>query len=97
MQHAAITRYQKRPEVETSVSFEGEEDLNIEFGDIVPCDSSEGSYGHIYALIDGDFSPRFAFRDCFQRCHCRGGEGGGGEFESRIVEGEESNVSSVDS
>ena len=95
MQHAAITRYQKGPEVETSVSFEGEEDLNIEFGDIVPCDSSEGSYGHINALVDRDSSPRFSFGDCFERCHFGGSEGGG--FEQRIVEGEESNVSSVDS
>ena len=63
MQHAAITRYEKGPEVETSVSFEGEEDLNIEFEDVVPCDSSEGSYGHINALVHRDCSPRFSFRD----------------------------------
>ena len=63
MQHTAVTRYQKGPEVEASMSLEGEEDLDIEFGDVVPCDCSEGSYGHIDALVDRDGSPRFSFRD----------------------------------
>lgn len=43
------------------MSFEGEEDLDIEFGDIVPSDCSEGSYGHINALVGRDWSPRFPF------------------------------------
>ena len=63
MQHTAITGYKKGPEVEASMSFEGEEDLDIEFGDIVPCDCSEGSYGHINALVQRDCSRRFPFRD----------------------------------
>ena len=63
MKYAAITRYQKRPEVEASMSFEGEEDLDIEFGDVIPSDSSEGSYGHINALVERDWPPRFSFRD----------------------------------
>ena len=95
MQHAAITGYQKGPEVETSVSFEGEEDLNIEFGDVIPCDSSEGSYGHINALVDRNRSSGFSFWDGFRRCHF--GESEGGEFEQGIVEGEEWEFSNVDS
>ena len=43
------------------MSFEGEENLDIEFGDIVPSDCSEGSYGHISALVDRDRSSGFAF------------------------------------
>lgn len=93
MQHAAITRYQQRPEVETSMSFEGEEDLDIEFGDIVPCDCSEGRYGHIYALVDRNCSPRFSFRD--SGGHFRGSEDG--RFGKLVVEGGWSKVSSVDS
>ncbi len=88
MQHTAITGYEKRPEIETSMPFKSEEDLDIELGDIVPCDSSEGSYGHIDALVERNWAPRFSFRD--------------GHFEGRvsrnmIVEGGESKVSNVDS
>ena len=61
------------------MSFEGEEDLNIEFGDVVPCDCSEGSYGHIYALVERDCPPRFSCRDSFCFGHsgksARGGPG----------------------
>lgn len=44
------------------MSFESEEDLDIEFGDIVPCDCSEGSYGHINTLVERDWAPGFSFR-----------------------------------
>ena len=43
------------------MSFKGEENLDIEFGDIIPCDSSEGSYGHVNALVNRDWSSRFSF------------------------------------
>ena len=54
------------------MSFEGEEDLDVELGDIVPCDCSEGSYGHINALVERDWPPRFSlgnahFGDCKRR------------------------------
>ena len=42
------------------MSFEGEEDLDVQLGDIVPCDCSEGSYGHINALVERDWPPRFS-------------------------------------
>lgn len=61
MQHTAITGYQKGPEVEASVSLEGEEDLDIEFCNIVPCDCGEGSYGHVNALVERNWSPRFSW------------------------------------
>ena len=48
------------------MSFEGEKDLDVEFSDIVPSDGSESSYGHVYALVVGDCSPRFTLR----RGHC---------------------------
>lgn len=77
------------------MSFEGEEDLDIEFGDIVPCDCSEGSYGHVYALVDWDCSPGLSYRDSFRDGHFKGSEGGGlGEM---MDEGGESKVSSADS
>lgn len=81
------------------MSFEGEKDLDIEFGDIVPCDCSEGRYGHIYALVELDCSPGFSFRDSFRNSfwdgHFQGFEGGG--FGEMMVEGGELKVSSVDS
>ena len=76
------------------MSFEGEEDLNVEFGDIVPCDCSEGSYGHINALVDGDCCSRFAFGNSFQRmCHLEDSEGE--SLEQRILEGGRVNGSAV--
>lgn len=33
------------------MTLEGKEDLNIEFSDVIPRDSSEGSYGHVVSLI----------------------------------------------
>ena len=59
------------------MSFEGQKDLDVEFGDIVPSDGSESSYGHVYALVVGDCSPRFTFR----RGHC-------GDAEGRVFQGE---------
>ncbi len=51
------------------MSFEGEEDLDIEFGNIIPCDCGESSYGHVNALVDRDCSPRFSFWDAFRVGH----------------------------
>ena len=39
------------------MTLEGKEDLNIEFSDIVPRDSSEGSYGHVVSLIERECLP----------------------------------------
>lgn len=73
------------------MSFEGEEDLDIEFGDVIPCDCSEGSYGHINALVELDWSPRFSFRNRhFGDCES-------GFLDKWILEFVESKVSSMDS
>lgn len=54
VQHTAIARYQERPEVQAAMSFEGEEDLDVELCDIVPRDCSEGSYCHKCPLVPRD-------------------------------------------
>lgn len=75
------------------MSFEGQEYLDIEFGDIVPCDCSEGSYGHINALVVRNCCSRLSFGDSLG--HFGGFElGGSGQM---ISEGGESKVSSVES
>ena len=94
MQHTAITRYQKGPEVEAPMSFEGEEDLDVEFSDIIPCDCGEGSYGHINALVEWDWAPGFSC-NCFRYGH-------GGYSERRVswemcVKADECKVDRVDS
>lgn len=91
MQHTAITGYQKRPEVQASMSFKGEEDLDIELGDVVPCDGSEGSYGHINALVERNWPPRFSFRYAHPEDLKRRVIG------KQIVEGGEGRISSVES
>ena len=74
------------------MSLESKEDLYIEFGDIVPCDCSEGSYGHINALVERDCSPRHSFGDSFRAGHL-----GDADRQDFNVEGGESEVSNVDS
>lgn len=51
------------------MSFEGEEDLDIEFGDIVPCDCSESSYGHENTLVELDFTASDSVRGIFGDDH----------------------------
>ena len=74
VQYTAITRNQQRPEIEASMSFEGKEDLDIEFGDIVPCDCSESSYGHINAFVEPYCSPRYSFGNSLGDTHFGGTE-----------------------
>ena len=77
------------------MSLEGEKDLDVQFGDIIPCDCSEGSYGHIYALVDRDCSTGFSLRNSFRAGHLEESDSRG--MMRMIVEGGESNFSSADS
>lgn len=77
------------------MSFEGKEDLDIKFGDIVPCDCSESSYGHINAFVERYCSPRYSFGNSLGNAHFGGTESR--KYGQAIVEGGESKVSSVES
>lgn len=54
MQHASVTGYEQRPEVQPSMAFESEEDLDVQFHHVIPCDCREGRYGHECGLLEWD-------------------------------------------
>ena len=43
------------------MTLEGEEDLDVKLGNVVPCDSGEGRYGHIICLVIWDGRPSGSF------------------------------------
>lgn len=55
VQHASVARYEQRPEVQAPMPFEGEEDLDVQFHDIVPRDCCERRYGHEGGLLERDW------------------------------------------
>lgn len=70
--------------------FEGEEDLDVELGHIIPGDSGESSDGHPYTLIIWDSR----VRGTFGSTHL--GDGRVGLRRTECIEGGESDVSSED-
>lgn len=46
MQHATVAGDQKRPEIKAAMSLEGEKDLDVQFGNIVPSNGGKGGDCH---------------------------------------------------
>lgn len=77
VQHTAITGNQQRPKVQSSMSFEGEKDLHVQFDDVPPGDCGKGDIEHLlYRAIIG-FLPGHSFWIAHSV-----GWGGGGRFLS---------------